>query len=83
MCDEPKPSARTDTPALRPFPVRGIAGFSAPIDVYLAADVDALIKEARELLDGLEISRNQCGVYNGKTWIERRAAFLKATEGVK
>ena len=41
------------------------------------------IKEARELLDGLEISRNQCGVYNGKTWIERRAAFLKATEGVK
>jgi hypothetical protein len=75
------PPARTDTTVLRPFPVRGIAGFSAPIDVYLAADVDALIKEARELLVAAQAKPEL--MQRAYEWSERRNVWLKATEGVK
>ena len=40
----------------------------------------ALVREARGLLDELEISRSQCGVYNGTTWADRRSAFMTRTE---
>jgi hypothetical protein len=75
--------ARTDTPvpALRRFPIYGLGGLSRNVDVYTAVEVDALIREARELLVAAQAKPEL--MQRAYEWSERRNVWLKATEGVK